>query len=244
MASRPPSIEDRSLLAVPPLSRGATREDQALLARMHAELRDGFDALASAPRGVSVFGSARVPPGDSDYELARAACARLGSLGFAIITGGGAGIMEAANRGARDAGTMSIGLLMRPDANEFLDVALRFHYFFARKVMFVRYASAFVVFPGGFGTLDELFELVALMQGGSIQAPPVVLVNRRYWTPMIDWLRERALPEGKVTGEELGLVALADDVDEVCAGVAAVGLHAPASGDGEDPAAELPNTTA
>ena len=243
MASGVPRIAHESPLAVPPLSRGAASEDQVLLTQLHAELRDGFDALAPVARGVAVFGSARVLPNDPDYELARAVCAQLGRLGFAIITGGGAGIMEAANRGARDAGTMSIGLLMRQDCNDFLDLPLRFHYFFARKLMFVRYASAFVVFPGGFGTLDELFELIALMQSGNIHAPPVVLVNRPYWTPMLDWLRDHALPEGKVTREELELVALADDVDEVCRRVSVRDWVGEGAGAGQDTGAEWPKTT-
>ena len=235
MAYRAPRTEDQALLAVPPLTRGAGSDDR-MLARMHAELRDGFDALRCVERGVSVFGSARVAPGEDHYELARAVCGRLGQSGFAVITGGGGGIMEAANRGARDAGALSIGLLMKQRPNDFLDLSLRFHYFFARKVMFVRYASAFVVFPGGFGTLDELFELVALLQAESIHAPPVVLVGRSYWAPLIDWLRDHALREGKITRRELELVALADHVEEVCSCLGALA--------GEDPTPDWPNTTA
>ncbi len=195
-----------------------------LLARVQAELAAGFEQLENVGRGVSVFGSARTPETDPDYQLARSVAGRLGREGFAIITGGGPGIMEAANRGARDAGALSVGLVIErlfdENVNAYLDLPVRFHYFFTRKLMFVRYASAFVIFPGGFGTLDELFELAALVQTGKVRVPPIVLVDRKYWQPMLGWLRESVLDGGKISEQELGLFALADDEDEVSAAVA------------------------
>jgi uncharacterized protein (TIGR00730 family) len=217
--------DDEALLAVPGAVRVA--DDLVLLERVGAELTRGFDALAEVGPAVTVFGSARTPAGDPDYELARAAASQLGRDGFAIITGGGPGIMEAANRGARDAGALSVGLAIElpfeERINPHIDRLVRFHYFFTRKLMFVRYAAAFVVFPGGFGTLDELFELVTLIQTGKIHNFPVVLVRRSYWEPLLEWLRNTVVAQGKVSPPELGLVALADDAAEIrqCVGAAA-----------------------
>jgi hypothetical protein len=198
--------------------------NELLLARVQAELAGGFERLAIVERGASVFGSARTPRGAPEYELARSVSARLGREGFAIITGAGPGIMEAANRGARDAGALSVGLeielLDEERVNPYLDLRLRFHYFFTRKLMFVRYASAFVIFPGGFGTLDELFELARLVQTGKARVPPIVLVDRGYWRPMLGWLRESVLGAGNISSHDLKLFALADDPDEVAAAVA------------------------
>jgi uncharacterized protein (TIGR00730 family) len=194
--------------------------DEIRVARMRAELAGGFAALADVKLGVTIFGSARTPPDDPDYQLAQALARRLGQAGFAIITGGGPGIMEAANRGAREAGALSVGLaiqLPQEEAiNEWLDIALEFKYFFTRKVMFVRYASAYVIFPGGFGTLDELFELLTLIQTAKVHSPPVVLVRRSYWEPLMAWLRDTVAAEGKISPGDLDLIALADDEDEVC----------------------------
>ncbi len=236
MAHRAPRTADEALPSVPSLSKSAAGDDSRLLASLQSELRQGFDALASVQRGAAVFGSARIGPSDPHYELARTVCARLGRAGFAVITGGGAGIMEAANRGARDAGALSVGLLAGPHANRYLDLQQRFNSFFARKVVFVRYATAFIVFPGGFGTLDELFELIALLQTGRIHSPPVVLVGRSYWAPLIDWLGHEVLEQGKVTRQELELVALADHVEEVCEHLGV--------GAGKDLSPSRPNTTA
>jgi uncharacterized protein (TIGR00730 family) len=228
MANRAPLTRDEDLLAVPspPTSSIAGGGDKVRLARVHAELEAGFEALAGIERAVSVFGSARTPPGDPDYELAREVAARVGRDGNAIITGGGPGIMEAANRGARDVSALSVGLTIElpheQRANDYLDIPQHFQYVFTRKAMFVRYASAFVVFPGGFGTLDELFELVMLIQTGKVSSPPVVLVRRSYWDPLLAWLRDTVLAAGKISPEDLGLLALADDADEVqaCVGAA------------------------
>jgi uncharacterized protein (TIGR00730 family) len=217
MARELPLTGDEELLAGPPAP--TSERDAPLLERSRAELAAGFDALAGVGPAVTVFGSARASSDDPDYDLARAVAAQLGSDGFAIITGGGPGIMEAANRGARDAGSLSIGLSIElpfPERiNPYVDLPLRFHHFFTRKVMFVRYASAFVVFPGGSGTLDEVFELVTLMATGKIHNFPVVLVRRSYWEPMLAWLRDTVLAEGKISAGELELVAVADDVAEV-----------------------------
>jgi uncharacterized protein (TIGR00730 family) len=200
-------------------------QDGLLLARVQSELAKGFEALSVVEHGVSVFGSARTPANHREYQLARSVASRLGREGFAVITGGGAGIMEAANRGARDVGALSVGLMIElpvpEQVNAYLDLPLRFHYFFTRKLMFVRYASAFVIFPGGFGTLDELFELAALVETGKVRAPPIVLVSREYWRPMLGWLRSFLLETGKISREDLDLFALADDEDEVAAAIAA-----------------------
>ena len=196
-------------------------QDPARLRRIQAELAAGFEALAGVGKSVSIFGSARTPPGDPDYELARMVARRLGVSGFAILTGGGPGLMEAANRGAREAGALSVGLSIElpheQGTNEWVDVGLEFHYFFARKLMFVRYASAFVVFPGGFGTLDELFEALTLIQTGKIRHFPVVLADAEHWQGLLDWVRERLLETGKVAPADVELLRASDDADEICA---------------------------
>lgn len=196
-------------------------DDEERIARIAEEFRMGFSALSEVPRAVSIFGSARTLPDDPDYTLARQIARRLGEDGYAIITGGGPGMMEAANRGARDAGVTSIGcnivLPHEQQANEYLDISLDFEHFFARKVMFVRYAQAFVVMPGGFGTLDELFEAMTLSQTGKIKHFPVALVDSDYWGGMLDWLRERMLAEGKIDERDLALLRVCDSPDEVCA---------------------------
>lgn len=226
MAHRTPVTGDDAPLAAPSAGRASLgAHDAILLAGVDQELRAAFDALAELERGVSVFGSARTAPGDPDYELARSIAARLGREGFTIITGGGMGIMEAANRGAREARSPSIGLTIELPAgervNSYLDVQLRFRHFFTRKAMFVRYAQAFVVFPGGFGTLGELFELAALIQTRKLSAPSVVLVRRSYWEPLLDWLRDSALGAGNISSPDLALLELADDEQEACARVSA-----------------------
>lgn len=164
-----------------------------------------------------MFGSARVVPGDADYQLARSVAGRLGRDGFAIITGGGSGVMEAANRGAREAGAQSVGLAIAERLNPYLDLTLRFHYFFARKLMFVRYASAFVIFPGGFGTLDELFELAALAQSGKVRVPSIVLMRRAYWDPLFEWLRTSVLAAENISPADMELFAFAEDEDQAAA---------------------------
>jgi uncharacterized protein (TIGR00730 family) len=188
--------------------------------RILSEFVEGFDALAAVGPAVTIFGSARAPAGSPDYELARDIARRLAGFGFAIITGGGPGIMEAANRGCREGGGLSIGcnieLPHEQGLNEYVDLGVEFKYFFARKTMFVKYADAFVIMPGGFGTLDELFESLTLIQTGKIRDFPVVLVGSGYWRGLIDWMRSTQIPAGTITQADLDLLKLTDDPDEVC----------------------------
>jgi uncharacterized protein (TIGR00730 family) len=216
-----PATPDEELLGAERPAVATERTEQERLDRIRNELTKGYDALADLGCAVSIFGSARTPPDHPDYALARATAHRLGAAGFAVITGGGPGVMEAANRGAREAGATSVGLNIdlpfEQAPNPFQDIELRFHYFFTRKVMFVRYASAFVVFPGGFGTLDELFEALLLIQTGKIRHFPVVLVQRRFWAGMTDWLRDRLAADGMIAPADLDLFTTTDDPDEVVA---------------------------
>jgi uncharacterized protein (TIGR00730 family) len=218
---RHPTSADEELLEAETAAIVSELSDQARLNRIRDELREGFEALGHVGKAVSIFGSARTPPDHPDYAEARRLARMLGAAGWAIITGGGPGIMEAANRGAQDAGAPSIGLdieLPHEQAmNPYVDVGLTFHYFFARKVMFVRYASAFVTFPGGFGTLDELFEAATLRQTGKIRHFPIVLVRSDYWRGLLDWLRESALREGKIGPDDVARLQVVDDPGEVLA---------------------------
>ena len=188
--------------------------------RILSEFVEGFDALASVGPAVTIFGSARSRPDSPDYELAREIARRLAADGFAIITGGGPGVMEAANRGCREGGGLSIGcnieLPHEQGLNAYVDLGVEFKYFFARKTMFVKYADAFVIMPGGFGTLDELFESLTLIQTGKIRDFPVVLVGSAYWQGLLDWMRAVQLPAGAVSEADLALLKLTDDPDEVC----------------------------
>src|SRR4051794_38540415 len=212
---RPPATLDEELLGAEVESIVSTQSDAARVKRVGGELAEGFRALARVGAAVSIFGSARTPRDHLEYALARETARMLGAAGFAIITGGGPGIMEAANHGARDAGALSIGLNIdlpfEVGINKFVDLPLQFHYFFTRKVMFVRYASSFVVFPGGFGTIDEMFEALTLIQTGKISHFPVVLVGSSYWGGLVDWLRERMLGEGKISPSDMNLFELTDD---------------------------------
>jgi uncharacterized protein (TIGR00730 family) len=216
---RRPATFDEELLAAEVAAVISTQTDAARVKRVQRELAEGFRALSSVGAAVSVFGSARTPRDDPEYALAREVARSLGQAGFAIITGGGPGIMEAANCGARDAGALSIGLSIdlpfELGINEYVDLPLQFHYFFTRKVMFVRYASSFIVFPGGFGTLDELFESLTLIQTGKIRYFPVLLVGSSYWSGLVEWLRERMLAEGKVSEADLELFQLTDEPAQV-----------------------------
>jgi uncharacterized protein (TIGR00730 family) len=187
--------------------------------RITSEFVTGFDRLAETGPAVAVFGSARTPPGHPLYEAARSCGAQLVRDGFAVITGGGPGIMEAANLGASEAGGVSIGcnieLPHEQHGNPYANVQLEFRYFFVRKTMFVKYSEAFVVFPGGFGTLDELFEAVTLVQTGKIHRFPVILYGTDYWTRMVEWLRESPIAEGMLEEWELDLVQIADTPEQV-----------------------------
>jgi len=184
------------------------------------EFARGFDSLARVGPAVTVFGSARTPREHPDYALVRDVGAHLGRGGYAVITGGGPGLMEAANRGARDVGALSIGcnieLPHEQALNPYLDIGLRFRHFFARKVMFVRYASAFVIAPGGYGTLDELFEALTLIQTGTIRHFPVILLGDGEWDGLLEWLRARALAEEHIAAADLALLRVVERPSEVC----------------------------
>jgi uncharacterized protein (TIGR00730 family) len=219
---RRPGTEDEQLLERQPDADGRPAfidSDPWRALRILSEFVEGFDALAAVGPAVTVFGSARADPGSEHYELARTISRRLAENGFAIITGGGPGVMEAANRGCREGGGLSIGcnieLPHEQGLNAYVDLGIEFKYFFARKTMFVKYADAFVIMPGGFGTLDELFESLTLIQTGKIRDFPVVLVGRAYWQGMIDWMRATQLPAGAISEADLGLLRLTDDPDEV-----------------------------
>ena len=216
---REPRTVDEEIIAAQEAAVRSTLTDEDRIDRIDAELRMGFDTLASVAAAASFFGSARTPPDDPDYELARETARIVGESGMAIITGGGPGIMEAANRGARDAGALSIGLNIElpyeQGGNPYCDICLECHYFFVRKLMFVRYASGFVVFPGGFGTMDELWEALTLIQTGKITEFPVVLVGTDYWRGLVDWVGERMLAEGNISPSDLDLYTLTDDPAEV-----------------------------
>jgi uncharacterized protein (TIGR00730 family) len=187
--------------------------------RIQAEFVEGFGLLAELGAAVSVFGSARTPRDTPEYTLAEQIAAELSRAGYALITGGGPGIMEAINKGAAEAGGVSVGLGIELPTemglNDYVNVGLEFRYFFVRKTMFVKYSQAFVVLPGGFGTMDELFEAVTLVATGKITKFPIVLVGTDYWGGLVAWLREKVLAEGKIHAEELDLFAVVDEPEEV-----------------------------
>ncbi|HZR98190.1 MAG TPA: TIGR00730 family Rossman fold protein [Chloroflexota bacterium] len=245
MASRRPRARRAPTRPNPTLNRAAARgvptQDEKLLTwcepereraaafkdtdtwrvlRIMGEFVDGFDELADLGRAVSIFGSARVNEDDPMYALARTVGYKLARDGFAIITGGGPGLMEAANRGAAEAGGTSVGcnieLPFEQHINAYVNLPLNFRYFFVRKTMFVKYAMAFVIFPGGFGTLDELFEALTLIQTHKIKNFPVILVGRTYWQGLLDWVHDVLLAERKINDDELALLKLTDDPEEVC----------------------------
>jgi uncharacterized protein (TIGR00730 family) len=214
-----PATLDEEIIGAEESAVVSTLTDGARIARIRQELKMGFKALGHVGPAASFFGSARTPQDHPEYALARETARLVGESGLAIITGGGPGAMEAANRGARDAGALSIGLNIElpfeQGINAYCDIGLEFHYFFTRKIMFVRYASGFVVFPGGFGTLDETFEALTLIQTGKVRHFPVVLVGTDYWGGLIDWIRNRLKADGKISPEDLDLIYLTDDPAEV-----------------------------
>jgi uncharacterized protein (TIGR00730 family) len=216
-----PSSRDEELLGAEVTSVVSEQTDPERIERMSAELEMGFDRMRGTAKGVSIFGSARTPQDHPDYALAREVGARLGEAGFTVITGGGPGIMEAGNRGCQEAGGHSVGLNIElefeQEGNPFQDDALEFHYFFTRKVMFVRYANAFVVFPGGFGTMDELFEALVLIQTHKVRHFPVLLVGSSFWAGLVTWVREELATRGLISPEDLDLFRVTDDVQEIVA---------------------------
>ncbi len=187
--------------------------------RIQSEFVEGFGALATLGPAVSVFGSARTPEDHPDHVLARQVASLLVQAGYAVITGGGPGIMAAANRGAWESGGTSVGLGIElpfeQEMNEWVDLGVNFRYFFARKTMFVKYAQGFVVFPGGFGTIDELFESLTLVQTGKVTTFPIILIGTAYWSGLVDWLRSTMAAEGKIAPTDLSLIHLTDDPREV-----------------------------
>jgi uncharacterized protein (TIGR00730 family) len=212
--------------------------------RIQSEFVEGFGALAELGPAISVFGSARTKPDHPFYALAEQIGAKLASAGFGVITGGGPGAMEAANKGALEAGGPSVGLGIElpheQGINRYVDLGLNFRYFFARKTMFVKYAQGFVVLPGGFGTFDELFEALVLVQTQKVTSFPVVLVGRPYWSGLVEWMRSTVLAEGKISSSDLDILQVMDDPDEVVDVMVAAQRrrHDPSPGGGETPGSD------
>jgi len=196
-----------------------SKSDTWRVFRIMSELVEGFEALNNIGPAVTVFGSARAEPGSPYYNACLKVAENLARNGFAIISGGGPGIMEAANKGAQNANGISVGLNielpMEQEPNAFQDIRVEFRYFFVRKLMFVKYAVGYIIFPGGFGTMDELFEALTLIQTRKIRGFPVVLVGSAYWKGLIDWLRTTALPHGAISPEDIDLMHVVDDPEEV-----------------------------
>ncbi len=217
---QPQSFDEELLLWLGDEPQGVRAADAERVRDLAGEFARGFDALAEIGRAVTVFGSARTPPEHPHYAQAREVGACLGAAGYAVITGGGGGIMAAANRGARDAGALSIGcnieLPHEQALNPYVDLGLRFRHFFARKVMFVRYASAFVICPGGYGTLDELFECLTLIQTRTIRHFPVILVGDGERDGLLGWLRARVLADRRIDADDLDVLHQVERPSEVC----------------------------
>jgi uncharacterized protein (TIGR00730 family) len=196
-----------------------THQDTWRLFRILSEFVDGFEAMSQVGPAVSIFGSARTRPRNRHYIAARTLARKLAHHGVTVITGGGPGIMEAANRGASEGGGVSVGLNIElpeeQELNRYVNLPIAFRYFFVRKVMFVKYAQALVILPGGFGTLDELFEAVTLVQTKRIKPFPIVLYDRAYWAGLLDWMQERLIQDGMVSPRELSLLRVMDDVDDI-----------------------------
>lgn len=210
---------DQRFLETPAEERAKSDPWRAM--RIQAEFVEGFDTLRELGPAISVFGSARIPRDSPHYRLAEQIGARLVQAGYTVITGGGPGAMEAANRGARNAGGVSVGLGIElpfeQSINKYVTLGIRFRYFFVRKTMFLKYSQGFVVMPGGFGTLDELFEALVLIQTGKVTRFPVVLVGRDYWSGLVDWLDRTVASEGCIGRLDVAGLPMADSVDEVMA---------------------------
>ena len=214
------TLDEELLLWLGDETSGVRGADVERIREIAGEFARGFNALADIGPAVTVFGSSRTRPDHPDYALAREVGACLAKAGYTVITGGGPGLMEAANRGARDAGGLSVGcnieLPHEQHLNPYVDIGLRFRHFFTRKVMFVRYACAFVVCPGGYGTLDELFEALTLIQTATIRHFPAILIGDGQWDGIVEWLRTRAIPEGHIDQGDMDLFQLVNDPAEVC----------------------------
>jgi uncharacterized protein (TIGR00730 family) len=231
--NRVPVTEDEKLLQQSSPAVDFTRSDPWRVMRIMGEFIEGFDTLAATNKAVTIFGSARIGPDDPQYEAAKQVARLLAEAGFAIITGAGPGIMEAANKGAKEGNGSSIGcnieLPFEQGANPYVDTLINFKYFFVRKTMFIKYSSAFIIFPGGFGTLDELFEALTLIQTGKIYQFPVILFGRYYWAGLMRWLQARVLGEGKISAGDLDLMLITDDPAEAAkAVITAYGLQSAA----------------
>src|SRR6195256_2801917 len=215
-SQQPPA--DKALLERSAIEELAHHADPWRVLRILSEFVEGFDALNEVGPAVTVFGSARAHADDPYYAAGRALGAALARRGFAVITGGGPGIMEAVNRGCQEAGGLSVGCNIElPDEQElnaYVDLGVEFRYFFVRKNMFVKYARGFVIFPGGLGTLDELFESLTLAQTGKIEHFPIVLFGTEYWSGLLDWMRKVVLSRGAMSPKDFDLVCLTDDVEE------------------------------
>jgi len=214
----PGTTQDEQLLESPRPDE-FTHTDPWRVFRIMGEFVEGFDELANLSRGIAIFGSARTRPDDPEYRAAQETAALLAAQGFAVITGGGPGIMEAANRGAFEAGGLSIGcnieLPFEQKPNAYQTLSLTFKYFFVRKMMFVKYSLAFIIFPGGFGTCDELFEALTLIQTRKIRNFPIVLFGSSYWKGMLDWFRAQVLTEGKISEHDMDMFHVTDSPAEV-----------------------------
>jgi uncharacterized protein (TIGR00730 family) len=212
--------------------------------RIQAEFVEGFGLLAELPRAVSVFGSARTPRDSEYYAVGEQIGAALAAAGYAVITGGGPGAMEAANKGACDAGGISVGLGIElpfeQELNEWVDVGVLFRYFFVRKTMFVKYAQAFVILPGGFGTLDELFEALTLVQTRKVTRFPVILFGSSYWAGLVDWIRATMVENGTVSPRDLDLLHVTDDVAEVVELIQAADAARASNADAPPPGTPVP----
>ncbi len=216
---RSPTTFDEEIIRCGEPEIRAELSDPERLERIRREFDEGFQLLEGIGPAVCVFGSARTTEGHPEYELARELSARIAGAGYAIITGGGPGIMEAANRGAREVGGVSVGLNIQlpheQSLNPYVDIGKEFHYFFVRKLMFVRYSWSFVVFPGGFGTLDELFEVLTLVQTDKARPHPVVLVGSEYWLGLLSWMKTHLLEEGRISPGDFDLFTVTDDLDSI-----------------------------
>ena len=220
-----PLTEDAKLLQPSSPNDDFTRTDPWRVMRIMSEFIEGFDVLADVHKGVTIFGSARTGPEDPQYQAAQETARQLAEAGFAILTGAGPGIMEAANKGAKIGGGRSIGcnieLPFEQGANPYVDTLINFRYFFVRKTMFIKYSNAFVIFPGGFGTFDELFEALTLIQTGKINQFPVILFGTHYWAGLVRWLKTKVLGERKISLGDVDLMLITDDPQEAVQAIVA-----------------------